>query len=839
MKMMNCRMIAVLLCLLLSSALTADEILFKEQVGLCSPLSVTIPPSAISDKDVESGELSLYLTAHNKRAGWTVHCDPESLYVTDGETRSALQPERPKNSHLGSIPSGSPHKLTFKLPARAKDNGLSLEIPRGLFSMIAAPEGPFIFEVWKGLRPVISSYVDKMNRGVVVDATSVGDEGVKFTYEVPGVFRRESGAPVCFIRFTENQQPFKVKVSIETRKDGLVSAELGVAPRAETTPMPRPQSEVLTGICYYRDTFDQYDKFIAEDLGNLLAQWSDDTSAEFKEPYLKRLGEKGITYMGIYRSGRESRQDLDRYRQALGGRYLTNNIGEYAGYLYQDRKSADAINMPTDQTDMRDARDRFLEFINRRVRREHKVYDYILSTSGSALADYELMGGIDFMSSELYAVGANNINYAIAEMRGAARKWRPEYWGAWLAEEWQTFGVPYESSQKYDMLTVGLYANYMMGTNVIVLESGASTTQAEKHTRNPDGSVGSPKQQYDGHAPTQYRRTMHDFWQFVKANPRDEGTPQTHIALLRGNLDSWVGAFHGWIPAWAQHQTARQQPQWLMGDPERSWLAAMDVFTPICSGALKPYPNYWIGGMPYGQTDVVGLDEFSRPADIGRYRLAVLPGWNTMIPELMTTLNEYVRGGGTLVISLPQFLTRRDREAVRYEIADLIGGGDLSGLIDVKITGFTEASGTPASPALGGLKSGIFRKEQIASAELGDGVEVLATVAGKPYAVRQSRGKGRVVLLLGKEYPGKADTSLFYKNLLHKLAGEVEQPVTIAPVPGKEEDVRAVSFAAYPSKVYFLNADCVSSRTVTAVIDGRKQELTLAAHEFRIMERKK
>ena len=192
--------------------------------------------------------------------------------------------------------------------------------------------------------------------------------------------------------------------------------------------MPRPQSEVLTGICYYRDAFDQYDKFIAEDLGNLLAQWSDDTSAEFKEPYLKRLGEKGITYMGIYRSGRESRQDLDRYRQALGGRYLTNNIGEYAGYLYQDRKSADAINMPTDQTDMRDARDRFLEFINRRVRREHKVYDYILSTSGSALADYELMGGIDFMSSELYAVGANNINYAIAEMRGAARKWRPEYW---------------------------------------------------------------------------------------------------------------------------------------------------------------------------------------------------------------------------------------------------------------------------------------------------------------------------------------------------------------------------------------------------------------------------
>ncbi len=689
------------------------------------------------------------------------------------------------------------------------------------------------------MRPVISSYVDKVNRGVIINATSVGDDGVKFTYEVPGYFKRESGAPVCFIRFAEDPQPFKVKISIETRKDGLVTAELDVAPRAEVLTAPRASNDVLTGICYYdSDNWKEiYDKFISEDLGNLFIQWRDRSQKlEDRLAFLERLPAHKISFMTIYRS--DPAAVIARYKEIFGRNYMQNNIGEYAGYLYQQQSSADAINMPTDQADMRDARDRFFGFIHRRVVNEHRNHDYILSTSGSALADYELMGGVDFMCSELYAVGANNVNYATAEMRGAARKWKPEFWGSWLAEEWQTFGVPYGSTQKYDMLKVGLYANFMMGTNIIVLESGATHTQAQKHTYNLDGTVGSEKQEYDGHAPTEYRKTMHEFWQYVKANPREEGTPETNIVMLRGNLDSWVGAYHNWFPAWAQHKTAKREPQWLYSDPERSWLAAIDVFTPIFADALKPYANYWIGGMPYGQTDVVGLDEFTRPADLKRYKLAVLPGWNTMVPELMATLRGYVEQGGTLVVALPHFSTRRDREFKRYEIGDLIGGGDLSALIDVKVTGFTEVSGIPAAAKLGGIKSKLFGKEQLADAALGEGVETLATVGGKPYVVSQQRGQGKVILILGKEYPGKNSTADFYKNMLAKLAGDVEQAVTIKPLESAA-DVRAVSYAVYPGKVYFLNSDCVAERSFKAVIDGTEKEFRLKPAEFISMERKK
>lgn len=829
--------LCLILGLITSLSTQAETLLFKQEVGLCAPLSIPIPSGCITDADVKSGELTLYLTAHNQRAGWTIHCTPGLLYLTDGKNTYPLRNAPHSGDNLGGIPSGVPRRLVFKLPPSAQRHGLSLKITRGLFSMLAQPEGPYTLEVWKGLRPKISSYVDRMNRGVMINAGSVGEEGVRFVYEIPGFMRKESTVPYCFFRLPENGKPFQVNIEIQTRKDGVVKSVLNITPHAIPTAAPMPQETVLTGICYYENSLDQYDKFIAEDLGNLLVQWTDQDSVEKKRPYLKRLADRNICYMGIYRY--DSKRTIASYKEIFGRNYLHNNIGEYAGYLYQGIGSAEAIHMPTDQHDMQNARDRFLEFINGRVREDHKRHDYLLSTSGSALADYELMGGMDFMCSELYAVGANNINYAIAEMRGAARRWKPEFWGGWLAEEWQTFNVPYQASQKYDMLTVGLYANYMMGTNIIVLESGASTTQAQKYTRDLNGKVGCPQEFYNGKIPKQYRKTMHDFWQFVKANPRDRGTPETHIALLRGNLDSWIGAFHSWIPAWAQHKTARQQPQWLMGDPERTWLAAMDVFTPIFADALKPYANYWIGGMPYGQMDVVGLDEFSRLSDLCRYQLAVIPGWNTMTPELMKTLSDYVEQGGILVISLPQFLTRRDREATRYEIADLIGGGDLSDLINVKVTSFTEASGSLTFPTPGKLKKGIFHKEQLAIAGFGDNVEVLAAIGKKPYVVQQSRGKGKVVLLLGKEYPGKESTAHFYKSLLHTLAGEVEQSVAISPVPDRKDDVRAISFAVYPSKIYFLNADCVSSRTVNATIDGRRQKLTLAPHEFRIVERKK
>ncbi len=144
------KLTGIIVLLLLAVVGLADEVVFKEQVNLCAPISVAVSPDLISAKDVEAGEITLYVTAHNKTAGWTVHCDAESLYISDGENKSPFDAERKAGSHLGAIGSGVPRKLTFKLPAKAKDNGIMLEIPRGVYSMIAKPEAPIPLRSGRG-----------------------------------------------------------------------------------------------------------------------------------------------------------------------------------------------------------------------------------------------------------------------------------------------------------------------------------------------------------------------------------------------------------------------------------------------------------------------------------------------------------------------------------------------------------------------------------------------------------------------------------------------------------------------------------------------------------------
>ena len=82
----------------------------------------------------------------------------------------------------------------------------------------------------------------------------------------------------------------------------------------------------------------------------------------------------------------------------------------------------------------------------------------------------------------MYAVGCGNLAYATAEARGAAKRFGRSWWSAWLAHEWQTFGIPYESDDKYLTLEAGMKSLYLIGTSLMCLESGSSGTQAHPHT---------------------------------------------------------------------------------------------------------------------------------------------------------------------------------------------------------------------------------------------------------------------------------------------------------------------------------------------------------------------
>ena len=97
--------------------------------------------------------------------------------------------------------------------------------------------------------------------------------------------------------------------------------------------------------------------------------------------------------------------------------------------------------------------------------------------------------------------------------------------------------------------------------------------------------------------------------------------------------DGFVGMTTDWFAVWGQHKQAETNQNWRCGLPEDTWLRVKDTFFPVPGDALKPYPNYWLAGSPYGQCDVVSIDDESRVSDLSRYALVAFAGWNTATPE--------------------------------------------------------------------------------------------------------------------------------------------------------------------------------------------------------------
>lgn len=592
---------------------------------------------------------------------------------------------------------------------------------------------------------------------------------------------------------------------------------------------PCPNEEILVGVTGYGES-PEFRELMTNGECNLWVQW---TRAKNLLP--EYLGEEWCAWaktnrvrvMTIY--GNQDGAMSRRLREFWGDLYLGNNLGEYAGFLYQDEKSY-FKGWPKCR-DLREAHDWLVGQMLAKPKAEQlkrppaERDPYVFSTSGSPLACYELQGGIDWICNEMYAVGCGNLAYATAEARGAAKRFGRDWWSAWLAHEWQTCWprVPYTVPQKMDSLTVGLKEMWLMGTSMMVLESGSQATQAQDYTP-PDAAMRefkTPKQGYDDPVPKAYRRTMKDFYQWTKAHPRAKGMPQVGAALLLGNYDGYVGMTFDTFAIFGQHHLAATNANWRCGAPEFTWEAMMEAFFPRPVDSLKPYANGWLGGTPHGQLDVVNVDDTLTPEKLAPYKVVVFGGWNTMTEAIAVCLRRYVAGGGQVVLCVPQLSSRLDREVSDYTADDLVqavpgvkvGGPFLSE--DILMLG----AGAPdflkaAYPAH------LSVKLRVAEAELGENCEAVATMGKKPYLVKAKFGKGAFWLCLAWDYPAarrereefpsfRSFRLDFWKTLATGLVDAV-QPERIAGA-----DAPYVNWAVYPDgTAYLLNTDCVSPRTV-------------------------
>lgn len=169
----------------------------------------------------------------------------------------------------------------------------------------------------------------------------------------------------------------------------------------------------------------------------------------------------------------------------------------------------------------------------------------------------------------------------------------------------------------------------------------------------------------------------------------------------------------------------------------------MEAFFPRPADALKPYANGWLGGTPYGQLDVVNVDDALTVGQLRPYRVIAFGGWNTMTPKIASTLQAYAREGGEVILCAPQLSGRVDRDFRRFANAELVQAvpgvkvGAPKPVEDIlMVRSCAPAFLKAAYPAhLGATMA-------VCAAELGPDVETLAT-NGKGAVSRESKGRQR------------------------------------------------------------------------------------------------
>ena len=675
-------------------------------------------------------------------------------------------------------------------------------------SAIAVPEGAFLAvkrgsPLPEGLpqRYALAVKYDRTGRSWWISADAYKDEIAEWSVAYPNPdsespVKTETAKPTDTLfrrRFPQGAGPWDVVVEIRNTKGFADMQTVRVARPGKVVLQPAPNELVMVGQCGYGEATNLVRDILKDDLCNLYVGWNSASKTlprkvpeDIRDEWAKAIKDRKMWSMSIYAGdGNDLQRELS---EAYEGRYLGNNIGEYASFMYQGRKEC---GIPMD-LDLAAARDRF---VNRYCGNAGfgwmANFPWMFSTCGAALSCYELAGGIDFICNEQWAIGAQNLAHTSAEARGAARKWGPEYWCAWNAHEWQTCGLPYRTEQKYDSCLVGFLQEYVFGTSIIVLESGAQGKQAWEYTADAPGQ---PKEErakegYDGYVAQHYRDVTKKFYDWVKANPRDKGTPETKIAMALGNLDAYLGQ-KGGFTVWSQHDNAATNSAlWKYGPPESTQALLEDIFFPRPKDLVAPFYNGWLAGTPYGQADVMQIDDDSALADIARYDLLVFGGWNTMTPHVKDVLERYVGSGGTLVMSRPELTTRVDRDFLSYADADLMAP-----------FGFLPPEG----------KEGDF--------------------------VERRFGKGRYFLFTGRKFPAATkEGRVAYESLVRRLASEVRQAVRISAADRRETD--AIAYAVYPGTVYFLNMDTRRARKFSYEIGGTWREISLAPCEIKVVPR--
>ncbi len=510
--------------------------------------------------------------------------------------------------------------------------------------------------------------------------------------------------------------------------------------------------------------------------------------------------------------------------------------------------------------------------------RRKQGWNRFLVTSASFHVDFEIAAGGSDIIPHVEGFAFRNLNFGMSICRGLYRQCGLPLWGCYLAHEHYSF-LPYASPLKKMTLDASHYLACLNGSKITVQESGSWWQQSDHvedtpmhdtpkfdagHIQNnnphdyrkliPEARKHYPLIGYDSRECRMYRKSVSDFYDYLKQNGAPEGQPEVRIAALKGRFDFCSQSYEPNCAVAGAYAIAEKNPRWYESQPERSWEIFRKVFHPL-NDSFGDYKNFFFSGTPYGMTDIVS---FSAPLSADflseNYRALLFTGWNSAEEAQYDILLDYVRRGGILFAAIPHFSGNLTRDGIAYKTEELIRGGDFRELCGVRVkkrgrqfywvltAGNNSLGSFPRNKRFGAFCT------HLGEIEMESGVEVLVHEDEQflPLLLRHRCGKGEVYFLNSWEYPGAYDSDWAPGSLRSSpgLVGEIYKSIALrcrgsayitddGILPGNA--CCDITFACYPQakEVLLMNCNFASERTFLLHAGGKETRLTLAPAEFR------
>ena len=253
-------------------------------------------------------------------------------------------------------------------------------------------------------------------------------------------------------------------------------------------------------------------------------------------------------------------------------------------------------------------------------------------TGPSTLFRYFYQAGYEILGAE-QMYGPEEI--ILSSLRGASNAYGKDTTGSHLALQWGS--IPHDTSEHAKRYFLSLATCYLQGVKQINLEEGL--WRMEKGYVDSDRFSRSCQRHLTEH--TKFR-------QFMESHER-RGKQRVPIAVLQGRYDGWrcFGRGNVWM---------REGEQWKFGLPEESF-DLLNVFYPrsiladIYKNDCPVAPHGWYTGTPYGVVDLVPIEAPAKLLET--YKVIAFLGWNTFNPDDFKKLLEFVKNGGSLILSKP------------------------------------------------------------------------------------------------------------------------------------------------------------------------------------------